>query len=339
MYCINVIDNIDNINIGDQHFNKATVVDNEIYSVGCDEKNNCMLILHFCMESVEWKIIPFKSDNSVNKPPPIRRFFGVSVCDSKLIIYGGRCEHIEYRDINKGMVENFISRKHIEYDFYAHHSHNWQILHTSKYFFSGQMIKPTFANKLYIFGTMGNYRNLSNETKFSVAVFDMVKSKWEIIKTNGNIPCFRFEFSISQYGYKIFMFGGNKLSLLHLNDLYCFNLESNYWTKLNIIGKVPAPRRAHSSCIIDNYIFIFGGASLITSIDDLSQNLMLYITPETYTWRYSDMYIYEIFPSLKTLCMHSISTIKHENEFNYCKQLLPSKLLSDLYNHMEVNRM
>ena len=71
-------------------------------------------------------------------------------------------------------------------------------------------------------------------------------------------PSSRIDFSISQLGTKIYLYGGFSSKIY--NELWTFNIEKNKWTQIPIPEKEdPTARKGHSSIIIKDMLFIYGG--------------------------------------------------------------------------------
>ena len=98
-----------------------------------------------------------------------------------------------------------------------------------------------------------------------------------IKKKNAFKPNSRTDFSISKFGNKIYLFGG--ISSKMYNELWTYSIDTNKWDK--IIYKdieEPTPRKGHTSVIIKNTIFIYGGESSskdITNEDLITYNIVL----------------------------------------------------------------
>ena len=79
-------------------------------------------------------------------------------------------------------------------------------------------------------------------------------------KINGFKPNSRVDFSITKFGNKIYLFGG--VSSKIYNELWTYNIDTNKWDKIIYDEKEePIPRKGHTSVLIKNTIFIFGGES------------------------------------------------------------------------------
>jgi len=69
---------------------------------------------------------------------------------------------------------------------------------------------------------------------------------------------------------KYFFFGGMSEGWKWKNDLWEFDLETRKWKEIIIEGNdKPSPRKDHSAVIKDDKIFIFGGQSNKTTLNDL----------------------------------------------------------------------
>ena len=44
-----------------------------------------------------------------------------------------------------------------------------------------------------------------------------------------------------------------------LNDTWVFNAVDTVWEELAVTGPIPVRRHGHAACIIDRYMYVFGG--------------------------------------------------------------------------------
>ena len=89
---------------------------------------------------------------------------------------------------------------------------------------------------------------------------------------NGFKPNSRVDFSIIKFGNKIYLYGG--VSSKIYNELWTYDIDTNKWDKIIYDEKEdPTPRKGHTSLIIKNTIFIYGGES---SKDTTSEDLVTY---------------------------------------------------------------
>ena len=71
-------------------------------------------------------------------------------------------------------------------------------------------------------------------------------------------PCSRVNFSLSFYSNKIFMFGG--LFSIISNELWKYDIIKNKWSQIKYKNnEIPCPRHSHTSVIINDNLFLFGG--------------------------------------------------------------------------------
>jgi len=64
--------------------------------------------------------------------------------------------------------------------------------------------------------------------------------------------------SATLVGSRVFIFGG-EANKKEMNDLYIFDAETLFWYKPRVYGMIPEPRRGHTSCYIDNKLYLYGG--------------------------------------------------------------------------------
>ena len=107
--------------------------------------------------------------------------------------------------------------------------------------------------KLYIFG--GIY---STTLYNDLWTFDILKSDWEIVLSNGEIPSPRYLHAADSDGDTFAIWGGQDTNGL-TDSLYIFNSIKGSWTLLSPTSSKPSP--AKGSCLVmSNYeIFIYGG--------------------------------------------------------------------------------
>ena len=71
-------------------------------------------------------------------------------------------------------------------------------------------------------------------------------------------PSSRLDFSISKLENKIYLYGGVSSKLY--NELWLFNIDKKNWTQIHFSQKDdPTPRKGHTSVIIKDMLFIYGG--------------------------------------------------------------------------------
>lgn len=95
-------------------------------------------------------------------------------------------------------------------------------------------------------------------------VFHIATKKWEKINAPGG-PSARSGHRMVHMKKQLFVFGGfhdNLRDYKYFNDVYCFNLETYSWVKIETAGIPPAPR---SGCVMiplnNGKIVIYGGYS------------------------------------------------------------------------------
>ncbi|KAL1542364.1 acyl-CoA-binding domain-containing protein 6-like [Salvia divinorum] len=91
-----------------------------------------------------------------------------------------------------------------------------------------------------------------------------------VVETFGNIPVARSGQSVTQFGSKIIMFGGEDRHRRLLNDVHVLDLETKTWSAVETTQTPPSPRFDHAAALhADRYLFIFGGCSHSVFYNDL----------------------------------------------------------------------
>jgi len=109
-----------------------------------------------------------------------------------------------------------------------------------------------------LFGGRSGDEKYSNE----VHSLDPHLQTVETFNTSGDIPNPRHNHQSIVVGNKMFVIGGGRLlPSCGVVEIFCLDLETCIWTKLQPLGKAPKARAGHT-CLLDgvsNRIFMFGG--------------------------------------------------------------------------------
>ncbi|XP_027055709.1 kelch domain-containing protein 3 isoform X1 [Pocillopora verrucosa] len=254
-----------------------------------DTHGACNILYCFDTRSLTW------SKPKVNgKPPAARDGHSACVIESRIYIFGGYEEEgecfsnsIEYLDTqtltwHQPRVTGEPAK--------------WRDFHSA----------TAVGTNMYIFGgrgdRLGQYHSGQEVYSSSVRVFDTVKNCWFKLNTSGNVPIGRRSHSAVAYGKHVYVFGGyNGIEKKHYGEVFSLDTDTNVWTKLDISGHGPCPRRRHCCCLIGTRLMIFGGTSPAAGepADD-----------EYHLQDHSDLYILDLEPSLRTLCKLAVIQYK-----------------------------
>lgn len=72
------------------------------------------------------------------------------------------------------------------------------------------------------------------------------------------VPFQRYGHTSVAYENKVYMWGGRNNDI-GCNILFCFDTQTMRWSKPAVTGNIPGIRDGHSACIVDHYMYIFGG--------------------------------------------------------------------------------
>lgn len=113
---------------------------------------------------------------------------------------------------------------------------------------------------------------LTKESGDTVVVrfIDLESYNCGVVETFGNIPVARSGQSVTQFGSKIIMFGGEDRHRRLLNDVHVLDLETMTWSAVETTQTPPSPRFDHAAALnAERYLFIFGGCSHSVFYNDL----------------------------------------------------------------------
>lgn len=94
-------------------------------------------------------------------------------------------------------------------------------------------------------------------------------------------PFQRYGHTVVAYGEDIYLFGGRN-DQRSCNTLYRFDTSTFRWSKPRVSGVIPGERDGHSACVIDKYMFVFGGYE--DAIDRFAQDVFR-LDLETFQWK------------------------------------------------------
>lgn len=213
-----------------------------------------------------WKIYPqnLSGDSFIaknveianNNNPPARVGHSAVLCGNAFIIYGGDTVDTDFN----GYPDNNFYLFNINNNKYTIPSHilnkpNGRYGHTI-----GVISLNSNSSRLYLFGGQLESEVFNDLYYFELNTFKSPKARWELIEPVNNFkPPPVANHSMSVYKNKIYIFGGIYNNEKISNDLWCFDALTNKWSQLPTTGNVPLPVNEHSSCIINDKLYIYGG--------------------------------------------------------------------------------
>lgn len=237
----------------------------------CSDKNEIFLMGGLKDGSVfgdTWKITPHQlGDGSLeytsqlvevvnlNNPPARVGHSGV-LCGNAFIIYGGDTVDTDFN----GFPDNNFYLFNVNNNKYTIPSHvlnkpNGRYGHSV-----GVVALNNNSSRFYLFGGQLENDVFNDVYYFELNTFKSPKARWELVEPLNNFkPPPLTNHSMSVYKNKLFVFGGVYNNEKVSNDLWSFDAVVNKWTQLPTSGSVPAPVNEHSSCIVDDKLYIYGG--------------------------------------------------------------------------------
>ena len=92
-------------------------------------------------------------------------------------------------------------------------------------------------------------------------MLDIFKSEWvKVVPAGLEKPSGRINFPMNIVENQIWIFGGYTNGFF-LNDMYNFDLNTNIWTKVNIVGETPGARSGMTGHTFGERIIYTGGCN------------------------------------------------------------------------------
>ncbi|EFJ21745.1 hypothetical protein SELMODRAFT_52725, partial [Selaginella moellendorffii] len=128
------------------------------------------------------------------------------------------------------------------------------------------------GDDLYVFGGCGKKKQGQAQEVYYDDLYALSTTScvWRKVLTSGPRPCSRDSHSMSCFGNKLVLFGGEDVLNTYLADIYILDVGSLEWSRLETRGVKPAPRAGHAAERIGDNLIIFGGfADKRTLFDDV----------------------------------------------------------------------
>ncbi|KAI5955724.1 KEL2 [Candida jiufengensis] len=216
-----------------------------------------------------WKITPQESNDGEvlnyiaenieivnNNNPPARVGHSSVLCGNAFIIYGGDTVETD----SHGFPDNNFYLFNINNHKYTIPSHilnkpNGRYGHTI-----GVISLNNSSSRLYLFGGQLENDVFNDLYYFELNSFKSQKATWNLVDPLNNFkPPPLTNHSMSVYKNKIYIFGGVYNNEKVSNDLWVFDVEEEKWQQVNTSGEMPLPVNEHSSCVVNDKLYIYGG--------------------------------------------------------------------------------
>ncbi|XP_038711615.1 acyl-CoA-binding domain-containing protein 4-like isoform X2 [Tripterygium wilfordii] len=123
-----------------------------------------------------------------------------------------------------------------------------------------------WGNKLLLLG--GHSRKPSDS--MIVRFIDLETHICGVVETSGKVPAARGGHSVTLFGSRLIVFGGEDRSRRLMNDVHVLDLETMTWDVVEPRQTPPAPRFDHTAAVhSERYLLIFGGCSHSVFFNDL----------------------------------------------------------------------
>lgn len=145
------------------------------------------------------------------------------------------------------------------------------------------------GSKIYSFGGYSSSEGYEVSGKIDIYVLDTDTLRWSplaYVTCGDEVPFKRYGHTVAAHGRRIYLWGGRN-DLSASNILHCFDVDSLTWTIPPTTGKPPLAADGHSACVINDYMYIFGGFQDDTekfgqTVHRLNLNILEWEEVETY---------------------------------------------------------
>ncbi|KAG5890788.1 hypothetical protein JTB14_007182 [Gonioctena quinquepunctata] len=190
-------------------------------------------------------------------------------------------------------------------------------------------------DRMYLFGGRGTTNEFTSRRPVvlycnELWYLDLKAFTWHKCKNSGSIPVGRRSHSAFVYNEKMYIFGGyNSVREQHYNHMHEYDPKMSVWKKLNVPGPKPCERRRQACVLVGDRAFLFGGTSPHPSAGSETCTLNM----DDKLIDYSDMYVLDFKPTLKTLCIIAVRNYKLD------ESILPHNLRLDIMNMYTSNKI
>ncbi|CAL8080714.1 unnamed protein product [Orchesella dallaii] len=274
----------------DENYSIQRPIDVHILQPGRNDQTACRVLYRFDTKTLAWS----KPEVS-GSVPGARDGHSAVIIRHKMYIFGGYEEEI-------GLFSQDVyalDLNTLEWTFVpaAGTPPFFRDFHTATVYLDRYML---------IFGGRGDQHgpfHTRSEKYCNVLVyFDCERQEWVRPKTMGAIPVGRRSHSAFMHGGFLYVgFGYNGLTDEHFNDFYRYDPETGEWKALTPFGNGPKPRRRQGCVTLDNRVYFFGGTSPMPTDNSVAEDTDM--NEETNLIDHDDMFILDMDPSLKTLCL------------------------------------
>eukprot|EP01090_Pellita_catalonica_P015953 TRINITY_DN4437_c0_g1_i1.p1 TRINITY_DN4437_c0_g1~~TRINITY_DN4437_c0_g1_i1.p1 ORF type:complete len:252 (+),score=35.33 TRINITY_DN4437_c0_g1_i1:252-1007(+) len=190
--------------------------------------------------------------------PCERNTHSATVIGNKLYIFGGRNEFEFFNDV-------------WTYDLSAHTF--------SQMYFAKDMAIPlprsghsacALGDRIFVFGGWsGGAARFGDFWMLNVS-----DCTWQKMPLRGNFPTERSGHTGCTINEEEFVLFGGWGKGSYKNELHAFNEKTGEWRLMDPSGQTPGQRRFHGMCVVNNYLFVYGGKDGRTMYRDTSRLLL-----------------------------------------------------------------
>lgn len=191
-----------------------------------------------------------------NNNPPARVGHSSVLCGNAYIIYGGDTVDTDY---NGFPDDNFymFNINNLKYTIPLH------ILNkpSGRYgHLIGVVLLSQSSSRLYLFGGQLENDVFNDLYYFELTLFKLPKARWDLAEPVNNFkPPPLTNHSMAVHKTKIYIFGGVYNNEKVSRDLWCFDTVTSKWLQIETTGQEPPPVNEHTSVVVGDRLYVYGG--------------------------------------------------------------------------------
>ena len=142
----------------------------------------------------------------------------------------------------------------------------WEEVTSSSLFVRDSFATAVKGNLIYLFsGYIASTSSNLNE----LVVLDISNLQFQVMSSDGLYPTSRSAPSMNLVNGLGYLFAGQGISSVFYNDMWIYDLNSEYWESVTQYGSIPTTRYMHAADAQGNAIAVWGGENAEGLLDDL----------------------------------------------------------------------
>jgi len=243
-------------------------------NAGTNDLLNDIYVMHPTDTSEGWKLI--ESDSAI----PPRNGHTATAIGGEIFVFGGWDQTQYFADLWSFDVSALYLNNSVDWWFTYNFGPSARDGHSM----------VAYGGDLFMFG--GFWHNISYGVYVDCQtapcqwfndmwVYSIMGDKWTQIFPGEALPIPRYGHTATVVGENMYVFGGNGIEGILLNDMWAYSFQFNIWQELHPAGSAPSPRYTALAASIGEAIYIYGGMSISGTTDTDLYAFYPHVTDDT----------------------------------------------------------